>query len=226
MSCLEGRRCLGRLWPLLLLSVATFVLLVVVLTYGMGLHSPDLSGFGDRRNVHAVLMTGGVLLCLNGALLPSRLWHGVVQSVAAAALVAGGAVVYTSIPDSHLFSSHELLGFVVLVVLALHWLSALAALLLFPRSAEAAAWWPRQHRLGGLFVVLGGVAAATSGLTTYQQALDRSTFPYVSHAFRYGFVYVGMNVVVLLLVLLGVFVVFALRQGDGAASEDAARLLN
>ncbi len=223
---------LGRVWPVVMLSVGGFTLLVVVLTYGMALHSPQLSGFSDLRNVHALLMAGGILLVLNGALLPWRAAHIATQSAAAAALVAGGPVVYTwiertSVSRDHLFTTHEMMGFCVLVVLALHWVAAVFVALFRPRFV---AWWTQQHRLGGLFVLVGGVAAAATGATTYQQALDRSTFPYVAHGLRYGLVYVGLNVFVLLLVLLAGLVVFARRQGDGMHAEampsEAAALLN
>jgi hypothetical protein len=225
---------LERVWPVLLLSVAALALLVTVLTYGVALHSPELNGLGNLRNLHAVLMAGGVLLALNGALLPWRAAHIAAQSVSAAAMVAGGVVVYTwiertSVSGEHLFATHEVLGFCVLVILSLHWLAAVAIALCVRRSNVA--WWTQQHRLGGLFVQVGGVAAAATGVTTFQQMLDLSTFPYVAHQLRYGLVYVGLNVFVLLLVLLAGFVIYARRQGDGMHADattvsESSALLN
>ncbi len=219
---------LQRVWPVLALPVAGFVLLVVALTWGLALNSPEIAGLADLRNVHAMLMAGGVTLLLMSSLVPWRAVHGAMNAIAVGLLVAGGAVVYTykehNKPSTHLYSVHELLGFVVLVLLCLHFLGAVVAYVFCGRHCASA--WRERHVMGGAVALLGSVAAAVSGAANYQALLDWTQFPYTSHTLRYGLVFVSLNIFAVLLVVAGAMAFFLLVQGRIQARGSDRLLLN
>ncbi len=213
---------LCRVWPVPALSVAGFVLLVIALTWGLALNSPLIAGARDLRNVHAMFMSGGVTLLLISSLVPWRTVHGALNSVAVGLLVAGGVVVYIykehNKPTYHLYAVHELLGFVVLVLLCLHYVGAAVAYVLCPR--RCANGWRERHAMGGTLALIGTVAAAVSGAANYQALLDWTEFPYTSHTLRYGFVFVGLNIFAVLLLVAAAMAMFLLWKNGPSKSND------
>jgi hypothetical protein len=112
--------------PILVLSVAAIVLLILVFTIGLAQHSPTISGFSltgrPLRNVHAVLMSFGAFLCFLSLTVPrkNRIIHISLNSVACVCIVLGGVCIYYFkkglFPPDHLFATHEVVGFVVILL--------------------------------------------------------------------------------------------------------------
>lgn len=208
---------LARVAPVVLLSVLTTVLLFIVLTVGISIHSPSLSGFSfsgpSARNTHGALMCVGTCTVLNAvSFVQAGKWHGLFNSAGMILLLTGAVIIYylkssvSSAPGvQHLWSTHELMGFVTLCFLCLQWLGGAIAFVLLPRFN---ACWIERHKLLGLVTMLGLVASAVSGLMYYEAIFDFSTYPYDGYTFRYSFLYVGLNLVALFLVVTAGFVLY------------------
>lgn len=227
-SSASFRSALVRSVAFSLMAVGVCVVVALCVTIGLAEHSPQLSGFsfsGFRvLNTHAVVGTIScctllVVMCVSAAFRSSFYSGRFVALSSVAKCAASGGLIFAAVtgylakeqkprPD-HLYSIHGLLAFTGSLCLA----GLLVTSVFF-----IPCWrhWKEQHLLFGLFSCISLVVANVLGGQFYIDRIENYA-PYDGFAFRYTFLYQGINISQCVLVILLVFLVHLIIVSRGEA---------
>lgn len=196
--------------PTVLLLISLVPLVFLLVTVGLAQHSISLAGLGFHNwqlvNTHACCMVCCFVLLVLAVLARvfffKRTWvHATLATLGLVAGVCGAVCVFLyklSRDQPHLFSVHELLGFASLVVALIHWSSTGVAFFLgcfSPRFSDV-------HVLLGSMTWIGVSISVCTGATYFITTLDLSQAPYDGFSFRTTFLYIGFNVLAILVVVV------------------------